>query len=64
MFLKPASPNVRVRDPITKHHLKAEGEEKPESSYWLRAIRSGDVVECAPPVVVLDNQISDSAGEG
>lgn len=45
VFIKPASADVKVRDPITKQHLKAEGESKPRSNYWIRRIAAGDVVE-------------------
>ena len=50
MFVKPA-PDVNVRDPENAQlaHLPPEGREVPESSYWLRRIRSGDVVIVAPP---------------
>lgn len=33
-----------VRDPITLKPLSDDGEEKPADSYWLRRVRSGDVV--------------------
>jgi hypothetical protein len=45
VFIKPASADVKVRDPITKLHLGASGESKPRSSYWIRRIAAGDVVE-------------------
>lgn len=60
MFVKP-SPGVRVRDPVTKLHIPAAGVEVPESSYWIRRLRSGDVVVAVAPVPVLnDQQIPDS----
>lgn len=66
MFIKPARPEVHVRDPRTKQHLPAEGLEVPESSpwlsYWIRRLNDGDVVLSAPPVVQVD-QIHDSAEE-
>ncbi|MGD9664617.1 MAG: DUF2635 domain-containing protein [Novosphingobium sp.] len=42
-FIKPAS-DAKVRDPITKQHLRAEGESKPRTNYWLRRVASGEVV--------------------
>lgn len=48
IFIKPAS-DANVRDPITKQHLKAEGENKPETNYWLRRIAAGEVVEVVQP---------------
>ncbi len=65
MYIKPAA-GLKVRDPISRRHLKEAGEEKPESSHWIRRIAAGDVVVCDPPapVLVLDPQIPDSnAGE-
>jgi hypothetical protein len=43
MFVKPAE-GRKVRHPITKQHLDAEGAEVPESTYWLRRLAEGDVV--------------------
>ena len=48
IFIKPAN-GAKVRDPVTKQHLKAEGERKPRSSYWLRRIASGEVIQAAQP---------------
>lgn len=45
MFIKPAHVNIRVRDPRTKLHIPAEGVQVPDDdSYWVRRLRSGDVV--------------------
>ncbi len=43
-IIKPATED-KVRDPITKQHLAAEGEEKPRTTYWLRRLMAGEVVE-------------------
>ncbi len=51
MFVKPKD-GLPVRDPATKRHLPAEGKEVPETSYWLRRLKCGDVV--------LIQQITDS----
>lgn len=59
MFVKPAA-GVMVRDPVSRVHLPVEGREVPESSYWIRCIRSGDVVVAPAPVVQLI-QIPDSS---
>jgi len=45
MNIKPAQPALIVRDPDTGKPLAAEGEKKPKTSYWLRRLRDGDVVE-------------------
>lgn len=44
MYVKPRE-GVRVRDPDTKQHIPVTGREVPESSYWLRRLADGDVVE-------------------
>jgi len=48
IFIKPA-PGAKVRDPVTKQHLHAEGESKPRSNYWLRRLASGEVVKAVQP---------------
>ncbi len=48
MFVKPAAGRL-VRDPITRVPLPDAGAEKPASSFWLRRLRDGDVVEATPP---------------
>lgn len=47
MFVKPKDGLV-VRDPATKRALPAEGAEVPETGYWMRRLRDGDVVESTP----------------
>jgi hypothetical protein len=42
--LKPAQ-GVKVRKPETGQHLAEGGEEVTVSSYWLRRLAAGDVVE-------------------
>lgn len=40
-----------IRDPHTKRPLPPEGAEVPDSSFWIRRLRSGDVIlieEAAP----------------
>lgn len=44
MFVKP-KPGLVVRDPESKRPLPSEGREVPSEGYWLRRLRSGDVVE-------------------
>lgn len=47
MYIKPAE-DRKVRDPQTKRHVPAEGAEVPESSYWLRRVKDGDVLVANP----------------
>lgn len=44
VFVK-AKGNLVVRHPENYKRLKEEGEEVPLDSYWIRRIRSGDVIE-------------------
>lgn len=44
IFIRPA-PGLKVRDPVTKQHLREDGEEKPRSTYWLRRLAKGEVIE-------------------
>lgn len=50
-YLKP-SPGAKVRDPVTKEHLKADGESKPRDSYWLRRVADGVVSVVINPAAV------------
>lgn len=43
MFATPA-PGKRVLDPATREPLPAGGKLVPETSYWLRRLRDGDIV--------------------
>jgi hypothetical protein len=43
LHLKPA-PGLIVRDPDTAKPLAAEGEIKPDTTYWRRRLRDGDVL--------------------
>jgi len=37
------TPGALVRDPFTKRPLPLEGAEVPETSFWLRRLRDGDI---------------------
>lgn len=43
-ILKPGKDGLLVRDPVTKRHLKPEGEEKEMTNYWVRRVICGDAV--------------------
>lgn len=52
MNVKPATQGAVIRDPQTKRPLPAEGGQVPETSFWMRRLRAGDVVlvgELPPP---------------
>lgn len=42
LFLIPKD-GVLVKDPVTGKPLDAEGEEKPDTTYWRRRLKDGDV---------------------
>lgn len=42
--VKPAV-GVKVRDPLTMQHLPDEGKEVVASTYWVRRIKCGDVID-------------------
>lgn len=42
--IKPAKAGLLVKDPETRKPLKAAGEEKPRTAYWLRRINDKSVV--------------------
>ena len=44
-ILKPAEADGKVRNPSTDRHLAPEGEEVVVTSYWIRRLRDGDVIE-------------------
>ncbi len=64
MFIKPAA-GLPVLDPITRRPIPDEGIEVPESTYWLRRVRGGDVSVVPAPtkVVQVVNPIPDSSEE-
>ena len=47
-FIKPAFPNMIIRDPISKNPLSYNGEEKPwlgrEGIYWRRRLADEDII--------------------
>lgn len=53
MFIKPASPLVRVPDPSQAgtpgYWLPDEGREVESSMFWMRRLRDRDVVLATPP---------------
>lgn len=51
LSVRPAREGLVIRDPRTKRPLPAEGGEVPDTTYWRRRLRSGDVVELQPPRV-------------
>lgn len=42
------APGLKIRDPDLKDLLPEEGREVPDSGYWQRRLRDGDVVIEAP----------------
>jgi hypothetical protein len=48
MYVKPA-PGFSIPDPDLKDRLPAEGREVPDTDFWQRRLRDGDVFLAAPP---------------
>lgn len=59
MFVRPA-PGLSLRDPITRQILSPEGADVPETAFWLRRLRSGDVALAQPAPEVVPHEESDS----
>jgi hypothetical protein len=52
MFVKPAKQGLIIRRPEIKkgnNILPDTGADVPENSYWLRRLKSGEVVKAQPP---------------
>ena len=47
-YVKPANDYV-IPDPDRGDALPAEGRDVPETDFWLRRLRDGDVVVATPP---------------
>ena len=47
IFVKPATPEIKVRKPVGGY-LSPKGEEVNDESYWRRRISDGDVVLVEP----------------
>lgn len=47
MYVQPA-PGLVIRDPDLLDFLPAEGRDVPETDYWSRRVRDGDVVLAKP----------------
>ncbi len=48
MHVKPSSEKLVVLDPTTRRRIPAEGLEVPRTTYWMRRLRAGEVVEFTP----------------
>lgn len=44
MKVKPALKDATIRDPHTRRPLGAEGGDVPDSTFWRRRLRDGDVI--------------------
>ncbi|TAH39290.1 MAG: DUF2635 domain-containing protein [Planctomycetota bacterium] len=48
LHVAPSSPDLKVVDPETYLPIPPEGAEVQKTTYWMRRLRSGDVVEIEP----------------
>jgi hypothetical protein len=62
-FIKPARPDLLIRDPRDFVPLPAKGGWKPRNQHWLRRLRDGDVVEAAPADVPLEGEAKTTRGK-
>jgi hypothetical protein len=49
LYLKPARPDVVVRDPANGKPLPPEGAAKPRTLYWQRRLNDGSVIPSTAP---------------
>lgn len=58
-------PVVPTRDPITKRRLPDAGKDVPETAFWMRRVRCGDVLVSEPPqvVTVISDRLQSDEGE-
>lgn len=49
LFLKPADPDLIVRDPDKRRALPVDGAEVPNTTYWQRRLKDGDVIKTSRP---------------
>lgn len=50
-----ALPEVKVRNPQTGEHIPAKGISAPRTSFWIRRLRDGDVIEAQAPAAKGDS---------
>jgi len=48
MFVKPVE-GREVRDPVTQQPVPPEGREVPDTAFWNRRVRDGDLKDATPP---------------
>jgi hypothetical protein len=49
MRVRPAKPGAIIRDPDSYQQLPAEGGRVPDTTFWRRRLRAGDVVLVTEP---------------
>lgn len=54
MKVKPVNPDAVIRDPHTRRPLPATGGDVPDSNFWRRRLRAGEVV----PVVLVTRPVT------
>ncbi len=48
MFVKPAKTGLIIRDPESHEPIPEKGREVPDTTFWRRRIKDGDVVSAGP----------------
>lgn len=59
LFVRPRFEGAVIRDPRTRVRLPSSGGKVPDTTYWRRRLRSGDVV----PMVGNDPTVAPSAAQ-
>jgi hypothetical protein len=54
MYVRPA-PGIKIRDPDLMDFIPAEGREVPDTGFWIRRLRDGDVISGALAVAAKRN---------
>lgn len=62
MHVKPA-PGLSIRDPDLMDLLPEEGREVPDSTYWIRRLRDGDVVSVQAKASAEQKKTSDRSNK-
>lgn len=64
IFVKPTEQGLawKLRDPVSKEPLPKDGGMVPDTNFWRRRIKNGDVVETAPPKATASKGASSGKG--
>ena len=55
MYIRTA-PGIVIRDPDLMDFIPTEGREVPDTDFWHRRVRDGDVIQCAPTAPTIESE--------